>query len=189
MRDIIAESEHVLISPIGIQFKHNFYQASSRTVIIQFFNLINHDKKNSKLILIPMKYYYNNMQSFDFWLKLLQECDENNFLPSLKHFIFFSIIYERIANRFSTFIFPIGKNTYDLINTNNKIFVFVKDPKTIHIIAQNRLSLFLEISTPNAISIYSKLVKIIELIIIILIFRFLFMEFRCLYKIYGFYRG
>ena len=40
VKEILSQSTNVLISPIGIQFKHYFYQTAQRTVIIHFFKYI-----------------------------------------------------------------------------------------------------------------------------------------------------
>ena len=156
MKKILNDSENVLISPIGLQFKYNFFEHSNKTILIHFVTYVNSEKKNLKCLILPLEYHHHSLFSFDLLLKMIHECDEMSILLSkLKYFIFLSAIYNKISTRLSTYIFPIGKNTNDLINRQNKIFVFLKDYKTFHIIVHNKLSVFLEIPSINSILIYS----------------------------------
>jgi hypothetical protein len=46
---------------------------------------------------------------------------------------------------------------YEILTAENKIFVFMKDLKTFHIIIRNTLSVFIEVANINTINIYSNL--------------------------------
>jgi hypothetical protein len=167
-------TENILISPIGIQFKYKFFNYLTKTIIIQFVNVMSSEKKNMKCNVLPLEYQMQTTYSLDMFFKLLQDCDEHNLMMNLLNFLFLFCVFDKLAKKFTTFVFPIGRNTYDMLTSPNKIFIFFKDHKTFHIIKQNRLSIFLEVVSPNVINIFSKILKFYNIKILFFILFFFF---------------
>jgi hypothetical protein len=155
VKKILIESENVLISPIGWQFRHNFFGLFSKTIITSFSNKEG-DKKNTKCHILPLEGNFSNISFLDIYYRHLQELDEKVFWESLNIFIITCIIYGKLIKRFASYILPISKNTYESINNPNKVVIIMKDHRTFHIIKQGLFSLFIEIVNTKRVIIFSK---------------------------------
>ncbi len=114
---------------------------------------MNNDKKNFKLSVLPCDpYCYYISDKID---RHLNEIDENKIAENIKFILFFTMILERIHKRFGIFSIHVVKRVYDIITSSSKVFVFIKENKTFHILVQNKISIFIEIASINKINIYS----------------------------------
>jgi hypothetical protein len=125
------------------------YLGVSKSIVTNFFDTPVFDKKCWKMAFVPYDHYMKSI--FD---KCLADFSENNLLDHLRYIIFFSVINEKIYKKFGSVTLPLLK-VYDLLYSDNKVFVFLKDYKTFHIIIRNTLSVFLEIVNIQTINIYS----------------------------------
>src|SRR4051812_40883179 len=103
-------------------FKYS-YLGITKTFIFSYLDSPqpNFDKRFWKVSFVPYDHYMKNIAD-----KCLNDFNENNLIDNLKYIVFFSIINEKIFKKFGSVTLPLIK-VYDLLHSEHKVFVFLKD--------------------------------------------------------------